>query len=105
MKTVKRVTAKGIELSNQESIRTLEEKENYKNLEISKADTINQKETKDKVRKKKTLHKTTKLLETKPRKRNLIKGINACAVRLVRYCAPFLKKDKKGTQTNEPKNK
>ena len=66
MKTVKRVTAKGIELSNQESIRTLEEKENYKNLEISKADTINQKETKDKVRKKKHFIKQRNFLKQSP---------------------------------------
>ena len=31
---------KGIELTNQEKIRTLEEKENYKYLGISEADTI-----------------------------------------------------------------
>ena len=40
MKDEVRETAKGIELQNQESIRTLEEKENYKNLGILNADTI-----------------------------------------------------------------
>ena len=39
-KSKKTQTAKGIELNNQESIRTLGEKENCKYLEILEADTI-----------------------------------------------------------------
>ena len=39
----------GIELPNQEKIRTLGEKETYKYLEILKADTIKQAEIKEKI--------------------------------------------------------
>ena len=41
-KSGKRETTEGTELLNQESIRTLEEKENYKYLEILEADTNKQ---------------------------------------------------------------
>ena len=39
----------------------------------------------------KYFRRTSKLLETKPSSRNLIKGINIWAVPLVRYSGPFLK--------------
>ena len=41
-------------------------------------------------KKKECLRRTRKLLETKLASRNLIKGINTCAVLLVRYSGPFL---------------
>ena len=46
MKKGKRETTKGIELPNQESMRTLMEKENYKYPEILQADTIKQRRKK-----------------------------------------------------------
>ena len=52
MKSGKRETTEGIELPYQERISTLKEKENYKYLEILKADTIKQAEIKEKIRKK-----------------------------------------------------
>ena len=43
MKINKRETIEGIELLNQESIRTIGEKDNYKYLEVLEADTIKKK--------------------------------------------------------------
>ena len=51
---------------------------------------IKQADMKEKIRKE-YLRRTRKLLETKLNSRNLIKGINTWAVRLVRYSGPFLK--------------
>ena len=47
MKSGKRETAKETELPNQETIRTLREKENYKYLRILEADSIKQAEVKE----------------------------------------------------------
>ena len=47
-KKMERETTVGIELPNQESIRTLEEKENYKSFGILEADTVKQIEIKKK---------------------------------------------------------
>ena len=80
----------GIELPNQNKIRTLGEKETYKYLGILEADTIKQMEMKDKI-KKEYLRRTRKLLRTKLSSKNFIKGINTWAVPLIRYSGPFLK--------------
>ena len=90
MKSGKRHITDGIELPNQDRIRTLEEKETYKYLGILEADTIKQVQMKDTTRKE-YLRRTRKLLETKLSSRNLIKGINTWAVPRVRYTGPFLK--------------
>ena len=90
MKSGKRHLTGGMELPNQDKIRTLGEKETYKYLGILEADTIKQVEMKEKI-KKEYLRRTRKLLETKISSRNLIKGINTWAVILVRYSGPFLK--------------
>ena len=75
MKSGKRHITEGIELPNQDKIRTLTENETYKYLGILEADTINQVEMKNKIQKE-YLRRTRKLLETKLNSRNLIKGIN-----------------------------
>ena len=80
----KRETTEGIELPNQENIKTLGENESYKYLGILEADMIKQRGMKDKV-KKENLKRTRKLLETQLYSRNLIKGMNIWAVSLVRY--------------------
>ena len=90
MKSVKRHLTDGIELPNQDKIRTLAENETYKYLGILEADTTKQVEMKTKIQKD-YLRRTRKLLETKLNSRNLIKGINTWAVTLVRYSRPFLK--------------
>ena len=51
MENGKRQITEGIELSNQEKIRTLDEKENYKYLWILEADTIKQAEMEGKKKK------------------------------------------------------
>ena len=64
----------GMELSNQEKIRTLGEKETYRFFGIHEADTIKQAEMNEIFFK--YLRRTRKLLEAKLCSRNLIKGIN-----------------------------
>ena len=96
---------------NQEKIRTLEEKETYKYLGILK-----KRGDKKKIRKSiletfelpstmvanfTYFRKTRKLLETKLYSINLIKGIDAWAVSLVRYSGPFLKWTKEIKQMNQ----
>ena len=89
-KSGKRQLTDGMELPNQGKIKTLAENETYKYLAILEADSIKQKEMKEKFQQE-YLRRTRKLLETKVNCRNLIKGINTWAVPLVRYSPPFLK--------------
>ena len=86
MKSSKRHMTDGMELPNQDKIRTLGENETYKYLDILKADTI-----KWKWKTKFNISRTRKLLETKLSCKNLIKAINTWAVPLVRYSGHFLK--------------
>ena len=90
MKSGKRHLTDGIELPNQDKIRTLAENETYKYLGILEADTIKQLEMKNKIQKE-YIRRTRKLLETKLNSRNLIKGINTWAAPHVRYSGSFLK--------------
>ena len=90
MKIGKRHITDGMELPNQDNIKTLGENETYKFLGFLEADTIKQVEMKDKIQKE-YLRRTRKLFETKLSSRNLIKGIDIWAVSLVRYSGPFLK--------------
>ena len=89
MKSGKRHITDGMELPNQDKIRTRGENETHKYLGILEADTIKQEEIKDKIRKEYP-RRTRKLLETKLYSRNLIKGINTRAALLVRYSGSFL---------------
>ena len=90
MKSGKRHLTDGIELPNQENVRTLAENETYKYLGILEADTIKQVKMKNKILKE-YLRRNRKLIETKLSSRNIIKGINTWAVSLVRYSGLFLK--------------
>ena len=72
MKSGKRHTTDGIELPNQDKIRTFGENGAYEHLGILEVDTIEQMEMKDKI-KKEYLKRTRILLETKLSCRNLIK--------------------------------
>ena len=72
----KRKPAEGIKISNEEYIKILGEKEDYKYFRILEADTIKQEEIKEKIRRE-CLRSMRKLLETKIGSRNLIKEINA----------------------------
>ena len=83
MKIGKRHLTDGMELPNQNKIRTLGEKETYKYLGILEADTIKQVEMEEKIQKE-YLRRTRKLLERKLSCRNLIERINTWAVPLVR---------------------
>ena len=86
----KRHITDGIELPNQDKNRTLAENETYKYFGILEADTIKQVEMKNKIQKE-YLRRTRKLLKTKFKSRNIIKGINTWAVPHTRYSGPFLK--------------
>ena len=88
MKSGKRHMTDGMELLNQDNIRTLAENETYKYLGILEADTIKQAEMKDKI-KKEYPRRTRKLLETKHSRKKLIKGINTWAVPLLDIQDPF----------------
>ena len=84
MKSGKRQLTDGMELPNQDKIRTLGKHETYKYLGILEGDTIKQVKMKKNIQKKKDIQKeylrrTRKLLETKLFSRNLIKGINTWA--------------------------
>ena len=92
IKNGKRQMMEGLELPNQEKIKTLGEKETYKYLGILEADTIKQAEIKEKI-KKEYLRRTRKLLETKLHNRNLIKGINT----LCKILRIFRKADERRT--------
>ena len=72
MKSGKHYLTDGMELPNQDKIRTLGEKETYK---YSEAGTIKQVEMKEKI-KKEYLSRTRKLLKIKLCCKNFIKGIN-----------------------------
>ena len=91
MKSGKRHLTNGMELANQDMIRTLAENEPYKYLGILEADTIKQVQMKIKIQKE-YLRRTRKLLVTKISRRKLIKGIKTWAGLLVRYPGPFLKR-------------
>ena len=104
MRSRKQEMTEGIKLPNQQKIRTLVEKETYKNLRRLEEDTIKYVEIKEKI--KKEYLKRRKLLEMKLYRRNLIKGINSWAFQLVRYLGPFLKWTReKLQQMNQKKRK
>ena len=89
-KSGKQHVTDGMELPNQDKIRTLGENETYTYLGILEADTIKQVEMKEKIQKEYP-RRTRGLLETKLSTRNLIKEKNTLTVPLVRYFGPFLK--------------
>ena len=88
MKSGKQHLTDGIELPNQDKIRTLAENETYNYLGILEADTIKQVEMKNKIQKE-YLRRTRKLIETKLNSRNLMKGINTWAVPSLDSRDPF----------------
>ena len=90
MKSGKRHFTDGMELPNQDKIRTLGEKKTFKYLGISETDIIKQEEMKVKI-KKEYFRRIRKLLKTKLYSRNLITRINTWAALLVWYSGPFLK--------------
>ena len=103
IKIEKRETTERLELTNQETIRTREEKETYYNLRILEVDSIKQTETKEKTRKE-YLKITRKLLKTKLRKKNLIKrylSSPSCKILKTIFKMHKGKTRKKGTKNKE----
>ena len=85
-KTVKSV---GIELPDGKVIKSLEESESYKYLEILEADKFLEEKMKLNVLKK-YIRWLRKVLKSKLNGGNLVRGINTWAVTLLRYSAAFL---------------
>ena len=81
-------TTERTEVANQESIRTLGEKENFKYSGIVDTDTIKQTEMIEKLRKE-YLRRRRKDLETKFYNRNPIQRINNSVITLVGYSGSF----------------
>ena len=79
----------GMELPNQDQIRTLGENETCKYLGNLEVDTIKKEDVKEKIQKE-YFRRTRKLLETKLSSGNLIKIINTWDVSLVKYSELFL---------------
>ena len=89
-KSGKRHLTDGMELPNQDKIRTLGEREIYKYLGILERDTIKQVEMKEKI-KKEFLKRTRELLKKHYVAETLSREKNCWTVSLVRYSGPFLK--------------
>ena len=89
IKKGKIVKSDGIQLPNDKVIKSLEEGESYKNLDVLEADKVMVNEMKDKV-KKEYYRRVKKVLETKLNSGNVFKAINTWAVSVVRYSAAFL---------------
>ena len=90
-----RKMTKGLELLNQENIRTPGENETYKYSEKLEADTIKHVEMKEKKINQEFLRRTRKHLETKVNSRNFIKRINTLACPPCKILATILKVDKR----------
>ena len=86
---------KEMELPSKKHIRTLGKRGNYMYLGVLEVDTVTQTEMKEKIRKE-HLRRIRKLLCSK---------FHTWSVPFVRYSEPFLKMDKRASQTNEPQNK
>ena len=95
-----RESAEGMELPNQESMKTLGEKVNYKYWGILEVNTFKQTEMR-----KNTPEGRESFSKPKLCCRNFIKGINTSAVLLARYSGTFFKWIRKITYTNGLKNK
>ena len=89
MKIGKRHFIDGMELANQDKIKTLAENETYKYLALLEAD--NHQTSGEEKKSERISQRTRKLLETKLCSRNFIKGINTWAVPLVRYSGIFVR--------------
>ena len=76
MKSGKRRMTEGVEVPNQEKLRTLGKKKTCKYFGILEADTIKQVEMKEKKNEKEYLRRTRKLVETKSYSKNIVKRIN-----------------------------
>ena len=103
MKSGKRHMTEGIELPNQEKIRTLREKETYKYMGILEPDTIKQVELKDNI-KKEYLRRTRKLIEDKTRSQELYQRNKYLGFALVRYSGPLLRRPKTNGLENNKTN-
>ena len=90
MKSGKRRITDGVELPNQDKIRTPTENENYKYLGILEDDTIKQVEMENKIQKE-YLRRTKKTTQDKTQSQKPYQRYKYMSCTLVRYSGPFLK--------------
>ena len=102
LKNEKRETTKETEQPDQENIKMLTIKENYKYLGILEVDTIKQTDMEPKIRTE-YFKKTRKLLEPKLCGRNFLKEKNPLGSSSCKILWVVPKRDKVGSQTNGPK--
>ena len=102
-KSGKRQITEGIELLNQERIKTLGEMENYKYRRILKADTIKQAKMKGKIRKEYLRRPRNFSKQISAAK--FIKGIKTWVIPLCKINGVILKMDNERTQTNKAEDK
>ena len=100
-KTVKSV---GIELPNGNVIKSLQEDESYKYLGILEADTFSEQKMKLNVSKE-YIRRLRKVLKSKLNGGNLVRGVNAWAVSLLRYSAAFVSLRKSELQAIDRKTR
>ena len=100
IKKGKREMSEEIKLANEENIRTVGAKENYKYLAILK-NTTKQTEKKEKVWNK-YIRRIRKFIKTKLYRRNLIKETNTWTVSLYKILSTLLRMAKRGNQTSGP---
>ena len=89
MKRGKMSSSNGIKMPHADVIKALHAEEGYKYLRVLESDKIMKNKMKEKISKE-YFRRVRKVLETKLNSKNMIKGVNAWAISLMRYSAPFL---------------
>jgi hypothetical protein len=89
MRRGRMVESKGIDLPNEETIKVLEENEEYKYLGILKCDKLKSGEMKEILRNE-YFRRMKKILKSKLNAGNIIKAINSRAVSIIRYGAGLI---------------
>ena len=103
MEKGKIVKSDGIELSHGKVTKSLQEDESYKYLRILEADKFLEAKMKLKVLKE-YIRRLRKILKSKLNGGNLVNGVNAWAVSLLRYSAAFVSWRKSELQAIDKKN-
>ena len=104
MEKRKIVKSGGIELPDGKVIKSLQEGESYKYLGILEGDKFLEEKMKLNVSKK-YIRRLRKVLKSKLNGRNLVRGVNTCAVSLLRYSTAFVSWSKSELQAIDRKNR
>ena len=104
MEKRKIVRSGGIELPDGKVIKSLQEGESYKYLGILEGDMFLEEKMKLNVSKE-YIRRLRKVLKSKLNGRNLVRGVNTCAVSLLRYSTAFVSWSKSELQAIDRKNR